>query len=48
MVSLTHELAAFALRTRFEDLPDSAVQAAKRSIMDALGVALAAGKLAES
>jgi 2-methylcitrate dehydratase PrpD len=47
MVSLTHELAAFALRTRFEDLPDSAVQAAKRSIMDALGVALAAGKLGQ-
>lgn len=47
MAPLTREFAAHALRTRFEDLPAGAVQAAKRSIMDALGVALAAGTLGQ-
>lgn len=47
MASVTRELAAHALRTRFEDVPGSAVQAAKRSLLDALGVALAAGTLGQ-
>lgn len=47
MATLTRELAAHALRTRFEDLPDGAVLAARRSIMDAVGVALAAGTLGQ-
>ena len=47
MAPLTRELAAHALRIRFEDLPAGAVQTAKRSIMDALGVALAAGTLGQ-
>lgn len=47
MAPLTRELAAHALRIRFEDLPPGAVQAARRSIMDALGVALAAGTLGQ-
>ena len=47
MASLTRELAAHALRIRYEDLPDGAVLAAKRSIMDAMGVALAAGTLGQ-
>ncbi len=47
MASLTRELAAHALGTRFEDLASGAIVAAKRSIMDAVGVALAAGTLGQ-
>lgn len=48
MASVTRELAAHALRIRFEDLPESAIKAAKSSVLDALGVALAAGTLGQA
>jgi 2-methylcitrate dehydratase PrpD len=39
---LVHILARFAAETRYEDLPEGAVEAAKKSILDTLGVMLGA------
>lgn len=39
---ISQDLAAFAAHARFEDLPAGAVEAAKKSILDTLGVMLAA------
>ncbi len=39
---LSHEFAAFVANTRFEDLPPEAVEGAKKSILDTVGVILAA------
>ncbi|KGJ01927.1 MmgE/PrpD family protein [Paracoccus halophilus] len=39
---ISHEFAAFAANTRFENLPEGAVEAAKKSLLDTLGVMLAA------
>jgi 2-methylcitrate dehydratase PrpD len=39
---IVHILARFAVETRFEDLPGGAVEAAKKSILDTLGVMLGA------
>ncbi|MDB5859401.1 MAG: hypothetical protein JWQ76_3090 [Ramlibacter sp.] len=47
-MAISRELAAHAVRTRFEDLPAAAVQAVKRSLVDALGVALAGGALGQA
>ena len=41
-VDISHELADFAARTRYEDLPPRAVEAAKKSILDTIGVMLGA------
>lgn len=48
MTDLSRTLAAHAVRTRFEDLPSGAVQAVKRCVLDALGVALAGGALGQA
>jgi len=37
---LTRKIAAFAVETRFEDIPDAVIDGAKRSQLDTLGVAL--------
>ncbi|NVO25431.1 MmgE/PrpD family protein [Donghicola mangrovi] len=42
MTDISHRLAAFAAETRFEDLPQAAVEAAKKSLMDTIGVMLGA------
>ncbi len=42
VADLSHELARFAATTKFSDLPQDAVEAAKKSILDTLGVMLAA------
>lgn len=42
VADVSHDLARFAATTRFEDLPEAAVEAAKKSILDTLGVILAA------
>ncbi len=39
---LSQRIARFVVRTRYEDLPAAAAQAARRSILDAVGVSLAA------
>ncbi|NEI82246.1 MmgE/PrpD family protein, partial [Rhizobium ruizarguesonis] len=39
---LSQELAEFAANTRFADLPPAAVEAAKKSVLDTIGVMLAA------
>ena len=39
---LSHDLAHFAATTRFENLPTASVEAAKKSLLDTLGVTLAA------
>src|SRR5580765_8089331 len=39
---LSHEFASFAAKCRFEDLPPDAIETAKKSILDLLGVSLAA------
>jgi 2-methylcitrate dehydratase PrpD len=44
-MSLSRQLAVYAANTRFEDLPAEAVAAAKNSLLDAVGVTLAAGGL---
>lgn len=44
---LTRRVAAHVVGARFEDLPDAAVQAAMRSLLDAIGVSLAASTLGE-
>lgn len=41
-LDLSHDLARFAANTRFSDLPPQAVEAAKKSILDTLGVMLGA------
>lgn len=41
-VDLSRELADFAANTRFADLPPEAVEAAKKSVLDTVGVMLAA------
>lgn len=48
MPAITRELAAHALRVRCDRLPANAVRAAKRSVLDAWGVALAAGTLGQA
>jgi 2-methylcitrate dehydratase PrpD len=42
VVDLSQDLASFAAATRYRDLPLAAVEAAKKSILDTLGVILAA------
>lgn len=42
---LSEQLAAFAAKLRFDDLPDVVVKSVQRSIMDAVGVSLAASGL---
>jgi 2-methylcitrate dehydratase PrpD len=44
---LSERLAAHIIRTRFEDIPEAAVAVTKRSIVDAVGVMLAASGLGE-
>jgi 2-methylcitrate dehydratase PrpD len=39
---LSHEFASFAANCRFEDLPPDAIDTAKKSILDMLGISLAA------
>ncbi|MBC2834528.1 MmgE/PrpD family protein [Paragemmobacter straminiformis] len=39
---ISHDFASFAANTRYEDLPEAAVEAAKKSLLDTLGVMLAA------
>ncbi|WP_198084594.1 MmgE/PrpD family protein [Variovorax sp. E3] len=39
---LSHEFASFVASCRFEDLPEDAIESAKKSILDLLGVSLAA------
>lgn len=39
---LSHDFAEFVVNTRYEDLPESAIEGAKKSILDTLGVILAA------
>lgn len=46
-MTLTERLASWALRLRFEDIPDSARHAARRHLLDGLGNALAAVRLGE-
>jgi 2-methylcitrate dehydratase PrpD len=46
-MSLSAQLAEFARSTRFADLPEAAVHAAERSLLDAVGVSLAATTLGE-
>lgn len=41
-VDLSHDLAEFAARTRFSDLPPQAIEAAKKSVLDTIGVMLGA------
>ena len=41
-LDLCHHFADFAANTRYEDLPDDAIEAAKKTILDTLGVTLAA------
>ncbi|MDR6858767.1 MmgE/PrpD family protein [Variovorax guangxiensis] len=41
-IDISHEFASFAARCRYEDLPADAVDKAKKSILDLLGVSLAA------
>jgi len=41
------ELAKYVVNTRFEDLPDQAVEVQKKALLDAIGVTLAAGTLGE-
>jgi 2-methylcitrate dehydratase PrpD len=45
--SLSEALAGHVARTRWEDLPAGAIRAAKRSLLDALGVIMAASTLGE-
>jgi 2-methylcitrate dehydratase PrpD len=42
VVDLSQDLASFAAATRYRDLPPAAVEAAKKSVLDTLGVILAA------
>lgn len=42
VADLSHDLARFAASTKYEDLPEAAVEAAKKSLLDTLGVILAA------
>ena len=42
VVDLSQDLAQFAAGTRYRDLPPAAIEAAKKSILDTLGVILAA------
>jgi len=44
MTSLSHQMAAFALNLKYEDIPAEAVHEAKRFIIDSVGCALAAVK----
>ena len=44
-MSLSQRLAEHVARTRFEDVPDVAIEAAKRSLLDAIGVSLGASGL---
>lgn len=41
-LDLSHDLAGFAANTQFSDLPPEAIEAAKKSILDTLGVMLGA------
>lgn len=43
-VQLTREVAEFIVKTRSEDIPNQVIQAAKKSILDGLGLAVAARK----
>lgn len=43
-VALTQEVAEFIVRTRSEDIPDQVTESAKKSILDGLGLAVAARK----
>ena len=45
MDSISRRLARFALSLRYEDIPDTAAQMAKRLLLDSVGCALAAVKL---
>ncbi|RYY97885.1 MAG: MmgE/PrpD family protein [Comamonadaceae bacterium] len=47
-MGLSLQLAEHAVRIRFADLPATTVAATKRSLLDALGVALAAGTMGEA
>ncbi|VTU45165.1 MmgE/PrpD family protein [Variovorax sp. PBL-E5] len=47
-MSISKQLAAHASGTHFDDLPAQAVAAVKRSLLDALGVTLAAGTLGQA
>lgn len=42
--SLTAQVAGFVVDSRFEDIPAAAIEAAKKSILDGLGVALAGSR----
>ena len=42
---LVHHFAAFAAAVRYENVPEDAREAAKKSILDTLGVSLAASSL---
>ena len=44
-MSLSADLSAYVVKTRFQDLPGAATIAAKRSLLDAIGVTLAASGL---
>jgi len=41
-LDLSHHFAKFVANTRYEDLPDDAIEGAKKTILDTLGVTLAA------
>jgi 2-methylcitrate dehydratase PrpD len=47
METLSHRLARFVVETRYEDLPPEAILAAKKSLLDAIGVSLAASRIGE-
>ncbi|MCU1308095.1 MAG: MmgE/PrpD family, partial [Acidobacteriaceae bacterium] len=46
--SLTLEVSRFIVNQKLEDIPPSAIEAAKRSILDGLGVALSGSRAASA